>query len=68
MNKKKEEHLERIKEAVYHSPHFDENEKSLILEKIEEWRHEDEAMRFIPSKLVALSEKITPILEEMGLL
>ena len=68
MNEKKIEHLERIKEAVQKSNQLEEMEKSLILEKIEEWKHDNEAMSLIPAKLTELSKKIVPILEEIGLM
>ncbi len=68
MNEKKIEHLERIKEAVQRSDQFEDMEKSLILEKIEEWKHDKEAMSLIPEKLTELSKKIVPILEEIGLM
>ncbi len=68
MNEKKIEHLERIKEAVQKSDRLEDMEKSLILEKIEEWKHDDEAMSLIPAKLTELSQKIVPILEEIGLM
>jgi len=63
-----EKRIDQIKEAVERSVSLEDMEKSLILEKIEEWKHEDEAMSFIPEKLLELSEKVGPILEEMGLL
>ena len=63
-----EKKIDAIKEAVHLSSSFEETERSLILEKIEEWRHEDEAMSFLPGKLMELSKKVGPILEEMGLL
>lgn len=68
MNEKKMEHLEKIKDAVQKTDLLEDMEKSLILEKIEEWKHDDEAMSLIPAKLTELSKKIVPILEEIGLM
>ena len=43
-------------------------EKSMTLEKIAEWKLEDKAFSLLPNELEKLSEKIVPILEEIGLL
>jgi len=69
---KRQEHLENIEKLTTHiknHPSIDEMKKSLILEKIEEWKHDEEAMALIPSKLLELYEvDIKPILVELGLI
>ena len=60
--------IEKVKEAVKKSDEIEDMKKSLILEKIEEWRHEDEAMSLIPEKLIELASEIKPILKEIGLI
>jgi len=60
--------VDKIKEKVKKAKHIDEKQKSVILEKIEEWRHDKEAMSLIPNLLKKYFEKdIKPILEELGL-
>jgi len=60
--------IDKIKEKVKKAKHIDEEKKSVILEKIEEWRHDKEAMSLIPNLLRKYFEKdIKPILEELGL-
>jgi len=71
MNKRQQhlEDIERLKSHIENHPSIDEMKKSLILEKIEEWKHDEEAMALIPSKLVELYEEdIKPILVELGLI
>lgn len=68
MSQKNIEKLETLQETVKQSNLFAEEEKSIILEKIQEWRHEDEAMNLIPKKLAEISEKMNPILDELGFL
>ena len=69
---KRQKHLENIKKlekAVEIHPNIEDMKKSLILEKIEEWKHDEEAMELIPNKLAELyEEEIKPILVELGLL
>lgn len=60
--------IEKIKEAVEKSPKIAEEEKNLMYQRLEEWRHEDEAMRLIPDILTEISVEIRPILKEIGLL
>lgn len=62
------EMIEKLKEAIHENEVIPQGEKSLMLEKIEEWRHEDEALSYIPEKLAEISQKITPMLKEIGLL
>ena len=60
--------VEKIKEKVKKAKHNDEEKKSVILEKIEEWRHDKEAVSLIPNLLMKYYEKeIKPILDELGL-
>jgi alcohol dehydrogenase class IV len=71
MNKRQKhlENIEKLQKAVEIHPTIEDMKKSLILEKIEEWKHDEEAMELIPNKLVELYEEdIKPILVELGLL
>jgi hypothetical protein len=63
-----QEKLEKLKVAVDQTKHLNEEEKSLTLQKIEEWRLEDRAMELLPAQLNEISKKIVPMLEEVGLL
>ncbi len=67
MSKSNLSHLEHIENAVKKSD-LDPNEKSLAVEKIKEWYAEDKGMGILAEELMAISAKIKPILEEMGLL
>jgi hypothetical protein len=60
--------IEKIKEAVQKSSKIPEDKKNLMYQRLEEWRHEDEAMRLIPDMLAEISVEIRPILKEIGLL
>ncbi len=60
--------IERIKDAVKKSSEISEDEKNLMFQRLEEWRHEDDAMRIIPEKLAEISMAIRPILKELGFL
>ncbi len=68
MSDKQQEHFEKIKDAVKNSKEISESEKNLMYQRLEEWRHEDEAMSIIPQKLAEISVAIRPILKEIGLL
>jgi len=71
MNKRqlKLEDIERLQNRVEEHPTIDEMKKSLILEKIEEWKHDEDAMSLIPNKLREIYEEdILPILDELGFL
>jgi len=60
--------VNKIKEKVKNAEHIDEKKKSVILEKIEEWRNDEKAMALIPNLLMQYYEKdIKPILDELGL-
>ncbi len=60
--------IEKIKDAVKKSSNISEDEKNLMYQRLEEWRHEDDAMRIIPEKLAEISMSIRPILKELGFL
>jgi len=60
--------IEKLEKAIREADHLSPEEKSLTLEKIAEWKMEDKAFSLIPAELEKLSEKIVPILEEIGLL
>ncbi len=62
------EKVERLEKAVREAEHLSPEEKSITLEKIAEWKLEDKAFSLLPDELEKLSEKIVPILEEIGLL
>ncbi len=62
------ERLERIKEAVYSMDKISKEEKSLSIQKIEEWYAEDKGMSLLTEQLSSISKEIMPILKEMGLL
>jgi len=65
---KHHEHLEKIKDAIQNSKELSETEKSNSLKHIEEWLKEDKANGIIYEELLKISEKIGPILKEIGLL
>jgi hypothetical protein len=60
--------INKIKEKVKNAKHIDEKKKSVILEKIDEWKHDKDAMNLIPNLLMKYYEEdIKPILDELGL-
>ncbi len=63
-----QEKVEKLEKAVKEAEHLTPEEKSMTLEKIAEWKLEDKAFSLLPLELEKLSEKIVPILEEIGLL
>jgi hypothetical protein len=63
-----QEKIKKIQDAVKSSPKISEDEKNLMYQRLEEWRHEDEAMKLIPDILAEISVEIRPILKEIGLL
>jgi len=69
---KHHEKLERLKEAIKNHPEMSEEQKSNALAHIEEWYIEDQADRVIlkelRQKLLQISEKLEPILAELGFL
>lgn len=68
MSEKNLTHLEKIKEAVHESKAISPQEKSLAVQKIEEWYAEDKGMDLLGEQLMKITKEIGPILEEMGLL
>ena len=63
------EDIENLQKKIEFHPTIEEMKKSLILEKIEEWKHDEEAMELIPNKLAELYEEdIKPLLVELGIL
>jgi len=71
MNKRQKhlEDIERLQKKIEAHPTMEEMKKSLILEKIEEWKRDKDAMSLIPNKLLKLYEEdIKPILVELGLI
>ncbi len=65
---KHHEHLERIKDAVINSKELSEEEKSNTLKHIEEWLAEDKASGLLYEELLNITNKIEPILAELGLI
>jgi hypothetical protein len=63
-----QEKIKKIEDAVKSSPKISEDEKNLMYQRLEEWRHEGEAMKLIPDILAEISVEIRPILKEIGLL
>ena len=71
MNKRQKhlEDIQRLQQHIKDHPDLDDLKKSLILEKIEEWKHDEDAMALIPNKLTEVYEEdIKPILVELGLI
>ena len=69
MNKRelKLEDIEKLQKKIIDHPILDELNKSAILEKIEEWKRDADAMALIPNKLREIYNKeILPILDELG--
>jgi hypothetical protein len=62
------EKIEKIKEKIKNSKHIDDFQKKIMMERIEEWSHDKEAMSLIPNLLMKFYEKdVKPILDELGL-
>ncbi len=61
-------HLEKIKDAVVHSEHLSEAEKSQTIKHIEEWILEDKAEGTLYQELIDLANGIKPLLAELGLI
>jgi hypothetical protein len=69
MNKRelKLEDINRLQNKIKEYPDLDDLKKSAILEKIEEWKHDKDAMALIPNKLREIYDKeILPIIDELG--
>ncbi len=68
MSKSNLKHLETIQESINNSQTLTEEEKSESFKKIEEWIADDRAMDTWAKDLDLISEKIKPILAELGLI
>jgi len=64
---KRQEHLEKIKDAIANTD-LSEEEKSNAWRHIEEWYAEDRAFGTLYEKLAEISPKIESLLEELGLI
>jgi predicted nucleic-acid-binding protein len=62
-----EHKIKKVVEEIKNATHIDENEKPLILEKIEEWKKEKAAISDLTSKLEVWWLKVEPIFAEIGL-
>ncbi|WP_281951775.1 hypothetical protein [Nitrosophilus kaiyonis] len=67
---KHHEKLQALKEAIEANPKLSQEEKSNAIAHIEEWYEEDKAQGIlwdeIKNKLLEISEKLGPILDELG--
>ncbi len=68
MSKSNMKHLERVKDSIDKSNTLSEEEKSASFKKIEEWIADDRGMDMWAKDLELISEKIKPILAELGLM
>ena len=62
-----EQKIEKAVEAIKQAKNISENEKPLILEKIEEWKKEKAAVSDLTNALESWWLKAEPIFAEMGL-
>ncbi len=60
--------LEELKQKVKNHKDLEESEKTNTIKKIDEWLLEDKAEGTFANELMQISKKITPILEEIGLI
>lgn len=68
MSKSNMKHLEMVKDSIHQSNTLSEEEKSESFKKIEEWIADDRGMEIWAEDLALISEKIKPILAELGLI
>jgi len=61
------EKIEKVIEKIEDAEHIEPEKKSLILEKIKEWKEEDEAISEIALRLENWWLEVEPIFAEMGL-
>jgi len=61
------EKIEKVIEKIEDADHIEPEKKSLILEKIREWKEEDEAISEVVLKLENWWLEVEPIFAEMGL-
>ena len=64
---KHHEKLEKIKDTIVNA-NLSEDEKANAVKKIEEWYSEDKGLNLLYDELANISSKITPLLEEIGLI
>lgn len=65
---KHHEHIQRIKSEVEQAPQLNQAEKSATIKRLEEWVTEDKAEGIVYEELLEISQKIKPILTELGLI
>ncbi len=68
MSQSNMKHLEKIKDSISNAHTLSQEEKSESFKKIEEWIADDKAMETWGDDLALISEKIKPILAELGLM
>lgn len=68
MSKSNMKHLEMVKDSIHQSNTLSEEEKSESFKRIEEWIADDRGMDIWAKDLELISEKIKPILAELGLI
>jgi len=61
------EKIEKVIEKIENADHIEPEKKSAILERIREWKEEDEAISEIALKLENWWLEVEPIFAEMGL-
>ncbi len=61
------EKIEKVIEKIENSEQIEPEKKSLILQKIREWKEEDEAISEIALRLENWWLEVEPIFAEMGL-
>ena len=64
---KKQQQLEKIKDAIHNTKTLTQEEKSSSLKHVEEWIAEDKANGIFYEELLKISQKFEPILAEVGL-
>lgn len=62
-----QEKIQKVQEKILQSQDIPEEEKSAIMEKIEEWKKEDAAIGDLMTHLRQWWIKVEPIFAEMGL-
>jgi len=62
-----EEKIQQAVQEIKKATHIDEEDKPLILEKIEEWREEKAAISELSNRLESWWLKVEPIFAEIGL-
>ena len=62
-----EEKIEKAIEGIQSATHIDDEEKSAIITKIEEWKEEKAAISDLTNALESWWLKVVPIFAEIGL-